>query len=63
MLHLAVIMQEQELRQTQGHHLLKCEVWEALAICSQRLGAVAAEQGALVSGLKACRQGAASKDK
>lgn len=55
--------QEKHLRQTQGHHLLKCEVWDALSCCHQRLGAVAAESGALEAGLKACRQGATSKDK
>ena len=55
--------QEQELRQTGGNHPLKCEVWDALARCNQRLGAVAAEQGALAAGLKACRAGATSKDK
>lgn len=56
-------LQEQELRQTQGHHLLKCEVWDALALANQRLGAVGAEADALAAGLKACRQGAASKDR
>jgi hypothetical protein len=45
-----------------GHHLLKCEVWDALARCHQKLGAVAAEQHALAAGLKVCQQGAASKD-
>ncbi|KAL4452639.1 hypothetical protein ABPG75_008301 [Micractinium tetrahymenae] len=54
---------ENQLRQTQGHHLLKCEVWDALARCHQRLGAVPAERSALEAGLKTCRQGATSKDK
>ncbi|KAL4439010.1 hypothetical protein ABPG77_006947 [Micractinium sp. CCAP 211/92] len=54
---------EKHLRQTQGHHLLKCEVWDALSRCHQRLGAVAAESGTLEAGLKACRLGATSKDK
>ncbi|PSC74019.1 MAU2 chromatid cohesion factor-like protein [Micractinium conductrix] len=58
-----LLLAEQELRQTGGNHPLKCEVWDALARCNQRLGAVAAEQGALAAGLKACRAGATSKDK
>ena len=61
--HQPACLQEQELRQTQGHHLLKCEVWDALARCHQKLGAMAAEREALASGLKACRLGASSKDK
>ncbi|KAL4854744.1 RuBisCO large subunit-binding protein subunit alpha [Chlorella vulgaris] len=60
---MLLLTAEQDLRQSQGSHLLKCEVWDALARCNQKLGAVAAEQNALVAGLKACRQGAASKDK
>lgn len=47
----------------QGNHILKCEVWDLLARCNLKLGAVAAEHTALASGLKACRQGATSKDK
>lgn len=57
------LLQEQELRQTQGHHLIKCEVWDALALANQRLGAMAGEADALASGLKACRAGANSKDR
>ncbi len=57
------LLQEQELRQTQGNHLLKCEVWDCLALCNRKLGAVAAELEALTSGVKACRHGANSKDK
>ncbi|KAI3432577.1 hypothetical protein D9Q98_004126 [Chlorella vulgaris] len=60
---MLLLAAEQDLRQSQSSHLLKCEVWDALARCNQKLGAVAAEQNALVAGLKACRQGAASKDK
>lgn len=56
-------LQEQDLRQTQGNHLLKCEVCDALALANQRLGAVQAEADALTVGLKACRAGATSKDK
>lgn len=55
--------QEQGLRQSQGHHLVRVEVWDALARCHQKLGAVAAEADALAAGLKACRAGADSKDK
>ena len=56
-------LQEQDLRQTQGNFLLKCEVCNALAQANQRLGAVQAEADALRAGLKACRAGATSKDK
>lgn len=55
--------QEQQLRETQGNHLLKCEVADALALANQRLGKVQAEADALAAGLKACRAGAGSKDK
>ena len=43
--------------------MLKCEVWDALACCHQQMGAVGAEQEAIAAGLRACRQGATSKDK
>lgn len=59
----ALLSAEQDLRQTQGNHLLKCEVCDALALANQRLGAVQAEADALQAGLKACRAGATSKDK
>ncbi|EFN51525.1 expressed protein [Chlorella variabilis] len=55
-----LLIAEQDLRQ--GHHLLRSEVWDALARCNQKLGAVAAEHKALSLGLKACQQGATSKD-
>ena len=57
------LLQEQDLRQTQGNQLLKCEVCDALALANQRLGAVQAEADALQAGLKACRAGTTSKDK
>ncbi|PRW61370.1 MAU2 chromatid cohesion factor-like protein [Chlorella sorokiniana] len=59
----ALLAAEQDLRQMQGNHLLKCEVCDALVLANQRLGAVQAEADALQAGLKACRAGATSKDK
>ena len=43
--------------------MLRCELQDLLACCHRKLGAVAAERAALGMGIKACMQGAKSKDR